>query len=436
MLHTQGDVRTRNFATINPTKHAPTTAAVLLEVAYLSNPETASQLEDGDVRGRLANAISDAMIAQHESTLKVISNMKSVAMGDDDDEIPLEPTRGGMSIDEGSLEVGDIVVSTTGDLISKIIRDFTGSLVSHAALYVGDGMVVEAVASGVELRTLEDALEDDLYAVALRHPAITEDQGMRIRDFAGEQIDRKYDYRAIGMHALYRVAAGVCAGMSGITRAACKVARRRIAFGNDDADRWFCSELVFAAFKAAGVPFGTTPMARTPGGLLTLDPPLEYVGHLKTTLDTMSEGQSRQGRRALGRATSVRSPAHITRSRQSIAPGVQRNLETSQKAASKLASPLGTVPYPGVILPEVDWLSMSSMEILAMWKKWGADYRRWKLGVPDTTFFPHSAICRLEMVDARGNNASGTGFYIGPDKILTCGHNFAYDDWAGAPWYA
>jgi V8-like Glu-specific endopeptidase len=49
----------------------------------------------------------------------------------------------------------------------------------------------------------------------------------------------------------------------------------------------------------------------------------------------------------------------------------------------------------------------------------------WKTGVPDTTFFPHSATCALRMMMIDGSSASGTGFYIGDDRILTCGHNLA-----------
>ena len=47
----------------------------------------------------------------------------------------------------------------------------------------------------------------------------------------------------------------------------------------------------------------------------------------------------------------------------------------------------------------------------------------WFAGVPNTTIFPHSAICLLEMQDAAGHVARGTGFYIGRNRILTCAHN-------------
>lgn len=44
-------------------------------------------------------------------------------------------------------------------------------------------------------------------------------------------------------------------------------------------------------------------------------------------------------------------------------------------------------------------------------------------GVEDPTFFPHSAICQLRTHRAVGPGGIGTGFYIAPDRILTCGHN-------------
>ncbi|MBT9553525.1 MAG: N-acetylmuramoyl-L-alanine amidase [Hydrogenophaga sp.] len=47
----------------------------------------------------------------------------------------------------------------------------------------------------------------------------------------------------------------------------------------------------------------------------------------------------------------------------------------------------------------------------------------WFAGVPNTTLFPHSAICLLEMQDGAGKVGRGTGFYIGRNRILTCAHN-------------
>jgi N-acetyl-anhydromuramyl-L-alanine amidase AmpD/V8-like Glu-specific endopeptidase len=47
----------------------------------------------------------------------------------------------------------------------------------------------------------------------------------------------------------------------------------------------------------------------------------------------------------------------------------------------------------------------------------------WFVGVGNTRLFPHSAICKLEMTAPDGSMYGGTGFYIGPKRILTCAHN-------------
>ncbi len=49
----------------------------------------------------------------------------------------------------------------------------------------------------------------------------------------------------------------------------------------------------------------------------------------------------------------------------------------------------------------------------------------WFVGVPNTRFFPHSAICQLIMTTPDGRNAWGTGFYIGTNRVLTCAHNLS-----------
>jgi V8-like Glu-specific endopeptidase len=54
--------------------------------------------------------------------------------------------------------------------------------------------------------------------------------------------------------------------------------------------------------------------------------------------------------------------------------------------------------------------------------EWQGRRERWRAGVTDTTIFPHSAICRLRIMQSDGEYI-GTGFYIDRDLILTCAHN-------------
>lgn len=282
-------VRSRNFGVIMPGRHHPDTASVLLEVAFLTNPEQAERLTQDDYKTLIADAIVSAIRTYMAST----SHTKSVVLSGHAgtpgsrtpvvaEDIPLAPEAGGRSIVESALETGDIIVSTTTEAVSGLIAGVSGSQVSHAALYVGDGMVVEAIGGGVMLTTLQQALEDDSFAVALRYPGLTEEQKLMIRDFAGQHLDSGYDYVGIARHALFRLAGVICNRFEGTDRVACEAGRYMVSFGNDDADRWYCSELVFAAYEHAGASLGLLPQTSTPGTIVSLNTILEYVGHLKS----------------------------------------------------------------------------------------------------------------------------------------------------------
>lgn len=87
-----------------------------------------------------------------------------------------------------ALEIADIIVSTTGASLSKAIRTATQSEVSHALLYVGDGLIVEAIGSGVDVRPIGDALIDANLAVAYRHSGMTPGKAMIVRDYADQRL--------------------------------------------------------------------------------------------------------------------------------------------------------------------------------------------------------------------------------------------------------
>lgn len=181
--------------------------------------------------------------------------------------IPLDPGAGGRSIGIDALEVGDIILSTTTDLSSRVIRGATGSEVSHAFLYIGGGEVVEAIEQGVVRHPLADAIRSSYVAVALRDPRLTPAQAATIRSTALGWVGKKYDTMAIVDHAV------------------------RFVSGRDpelrDADAFTCSELVLSAYAAAGEPLTTVaPGASAPQDVVRvyLTKALEYVGHLKTQL--------------------------------------------------------------------------------------------------------------------------------------------------------
>jgi N-acetylmuramoyl-L-alanine amidase len=80
-----------------------------------------------------------------------------------------------------------------------------------------------------------------------------------------------------------------------------------------------------------------------------------------------------------------------------------------------------------IITPDPSEYAGGMVDFVRVWSEWFVRSARWRAGVPDAAYsvFPHTAICELEMTLDNGRTGYGTGFYIGPEKILTCGHNFS-----------
>lgn len=202
--------------------------------------------------------------------------------------IPLDPGPGGQSIGVSALEVADIIVSTTGASISRAIRTVTQSEVSHALLYVGDGLIVDATGSGVDVRPIGDALLDATLAVAYRHGAITPGKAMVVRDYAGQRIDSGYSFVGILGQLGSLVDRSVFCDDNDVHRITgrnnCQVTVKRMNMAIASPDRVFCSQLVVEAYNRAGVPLTNQPASHTsPNELveLNLTGITDYVGHLK-----------------------------------------------------------------------------------------------------------------------------------------------------------
>jgi N-acetylmuramoyl-L-alanine amidase/V8-like Glu-specific endopeptidase len=83
-------------------------------------------------------------------------------------------------------------------------------------------------------------------------------------------------------------------------------------------------------------------------------------------------------------------------------------------------------PDPFIIPDPGSYRGQGLIQFVRVWADWFGHYARWRSGVPAEAYpsFPHSAICELELTLDNGGRGYGTGFYIGPETILTCGHNF------------
>jgi hypothetical protein len=115
-------------------------------------------------------------------------------------------------------------------------------------------------------------------------PNLTTAQALKIRDFVGFNLAHKYSVAKAGL-------AGISYGARN-NRIVRGVLCVRAAICSDKAlpapastDKFFCSELVFAAFESAGVPLLKIPPSHVaPADIpdLWIHKKLLYVGHLKS----------------------------------------------------------------------------------------------------------------------------------------------------------
>lgn len=83
-------------------------------------------------------------------------------------------------------------------------------------------------------------------------------------------------------------------------------------------------------------------------------------------------------------------------------------------------------PDPYIVPDSSSYTGRGLIEFVRVWASYFGRWARWRAGVPHDaySYFPHSAICELELSGPSFSRGYGTGFFIGPNKILTCGHNF------------
>lgn len=219
--------------------------------------------------------------------------------------IPLTPASGGgVCIDQSSLQAADIIVSGGNGIKSLMIKRAQSwgkriSYVSHASLYDGHGGVIEAVGDdykngknqgGVRNISLSNALADDTLAVAYRHfQMLTPNtaMSMRIINFAMNQVHKSYDTAGAAAAGLNRPSGfGFCVEVVGpvvgVPAAVVDCAVARAALKPDER-KFYCSELVVAAYKAGGLSLISGSAASSiPEDLVVAysDGILRYVGHL------------------------------------------------------------------------------------------------------------------------------------------------------------
>ena len=210
-------------------------------------------------------------------------------------DLALNPNNGGQLVGASALKPGDIILTADNGLKSSGIRLATLSPVSHAAVYLGDNQVAEAVGEGIRRRTVTDLLAEEVTVVAFRHPDITAEQAGKMNAFATRHMGTKYNYVGIVLQAPFTIERRACELplVPSLVRDFCIRGVAAVQLGLGRNDQFFCSQFVLEAYRAAGLPLtDADPLLINPGDLLhmregdvpsiRIHQPLQYVGHLKS----------------------------------------------------------------------------------------------------------------------------------------------------------
>lgn len=206
----------------------------------------------------------------------------------------LAPDNGGQLVGAEALRPGDILLTSAGSLMSVGIQVVTLAPVSHAAVYLGDGQVAEAVGGGVQSRSLEKVLDEESIVVAFRHPKADAPTMDKVRGFAMQKIGTRYNQLGVVLHAPFAIERRLCELplIPGPVREFCTRGVAAVQLGASSNDRFFCSQFVLEAYRQAGLPITSAdPRWVSPADILHMregdvpsiaaHQPLQYVGHLK-----------------------------------------------------------------------------------------------------------------------------------------------------------
>ena len=162
------------------------------------------------------------------------------------------------------LKPADILLSTGSAKASAMIRTGTISRYSHAALYIGNNQIIEAIGSGVMLQSLNDAMSDDTLMTVYRRLRMSDGQGLQVIRYVKQQVGKRYDYSGAAGGGVTS-GSGIIIGifLSPIVVVA-GISADLYNRHNPDAS-FYCSELVAIAFEKAGVPLGSGAASTTPG---------------------------------------------------------------------------------------------------------------------------------------------------------------------------
>jgi hypothetical protein len=188
------------------------------------------------------------------------------------------------TITRDQLQRADVIVTACAHPLSRVIRWATDARVSHSILYWGFGDVIQADDGYVNIGTLDAALENKTLALAVRYAkGLTDRQRETILTFAEHQLGRRFNTLGLVGQAGLQAGAHLCPHIvvPQVTTQECKEIGARVGMSISTPGTYFCSELVFAAYQAAGIKVGSPHADRnTPNDFLVLHD-FRLVGYLK-----------------------------------------------------------------------------------------------------------------------------------------------------------
>lgn len=196
-------------------------------------------------------------------------------------------------VEAEALEPGDILLSADPTVVSAGIRLMTIAPVSHAAVYVGDGHLVDAMRWGVRVRELNELLEEAAFVLVLRYPELTAERAAVIKEYSVNKAGAGFNFLGITLQVPFSIARRVCEPVAAALRDLCIRSigvMQRLAASET---RVFCSQLVLQAYRHAGLllteadprlvsPADILHMREGDVSSLSIETPLRYVGHLKS----------------------------------------------------------------------------------------------------------------------------------------------------------
>ena len=219
-----------------------------------------------------------------------------------------EPADKDAFVGPDALQPGDILLTSMPGFSAAAIELMTVAPVSHAAVYIGNGRVVEAVRAGVQERSVDQVMAEESVALVLRYPDLTETQIRQIREYVRQKIGAGFSFVGITLQIPYTVGRRVCELplVIEVLRDACIRTMGALSHLASTEDRLFCSQLVLQAYQHAGVPLTEAdPRIISPADILHMregDVPsvkirrsLRYIGHLKYDRPVIVSAQAEYG---------------------------------------------------------------------------------------------------------------------------------------------